>query len=203
MLLELLSGTGSIGKAFRAQGWDVLSLDSDPRGNPTFCCDLTEWDYTCLDDVDAIWASPPCTFYSIAGRSVVTTPEQLEASNNLVRKVLEIHRHIGEEIPIFIENPFTGSLKHQGLLEHLSLRRVDYCSYGLPYRKRTAIWTNTAWTPARSLCDRHSCHACVDGKHTARAQRGEPGPCYGVRTLYRLPPSLCEEIADYCTASII
>ena len=72
LLLELFSGTGSIGKAFRAQGWDVISLDNDPRGNPTFCCDLAEWDYTCLDDydVDAIWRGHPAhTTASLGGVS--------------------------------------------------------------------------------------------------------------------------------------
>ena len=32
-LLELYSGTGSVGRAFAALGWDVVSVDLDPRAN--------------------------------------------------------------------------------------------------------------------------------------------------------------------------
>ena len=33
MLLELFSGTGSVGKPFREAGWDVISVDLDGRFN--------------------------------------------------------------------------------------------------------------------------------------------------------------------------
>ena len=43
-LLELFSGTGSIGRAFEALGWEVTSLDLE--GEPTIKCDILDWDYT-------------------------------------------------------------------------------------------------------------------------------------------------------------
>ena len=43
-LLELFSGTGSIGRAFEALGWEVTSLDLE--GEPTIRCDILDWDHT-------------------------------------------------------------------------------------------------------------------------------------------------------------
>ena len=60
-LLELFSGTGSVGRAFEALGWEVTSLDVE--GEPTIKCDIMDWDYRSLPPghFDAVWASPVCT----------------------------------------------------------------------------------------------------------------------------------------------
>ena len=140
-----------------------------------------------------IWASPPCTNYSSLRKS---TEEDRLDSDELVRKTLEIAETLGNP-PMFIENPWTGTLKNRGLLDHLKLNLVDYCTYGMPYRKRTAIWTNTDWIPSRPLC-KHNCASSRNGKHTARAQQGGPGPSSSQRELYRIPAELCDEIAEFC-----
>ena len=194
-LLELYSGTGSVGRAFAALGWDVVSVDLDPRANPTYCCDIAEWDYTCVGEVDVIWASLPCTNYSIARTRAASS--DLETSDNLVRKTLEIAAALGNP-PLFLENPHSGQLKNRGIIE-LPMQVVDYCVYGFPYRKRTAVWSNTGWTPARPLC-RKDCHRSDGKRHRAIAQRGPLGPCFTQRELYRIPPELCDEIAEYCNA---
>ena len=67
---------------------------------------------------------------------------------------------------------------------------------GMPYRKRTAIWTNTGWKPARALCS-GDCGHMVGTKHAAIAQQGGPGPSFSQRELYRIPAELCEEIAGF------
>ena len=41
-LLELFSGTGSVGRAFRERGWQVTSVDLERKFNPTICCDVLE-----------------------------------------------------------------------------------------------------------------------------------------------------------------
>ena len=135
-VLELFSGTGSIGRAFAAQGWEVVSVDLDARSSPTYCCDVAQWDWRRVGEVDVIWASPPCTHYSRArsmggGRDLTT-------SDALVRKTLEIAAGLGNP-PLFIENPHSGTLKNRDLLTHLSMRVLDCCTYGFPYRKRTAV----------------------------------------------------------------
>ena len=192
LLLELFSGTGSIGKAFRAQGWDVVSLDNDPKAHADIRQDVLDFQVSQLggQTVDLVWASPPCTDYSNARRKKGLA--ELGGSDELVQKALSIAEELG--CPIFVENPWTGQLKNRQLLDHLHLHKVDYCTYGMPYRKRTAIWTDTCWKPARPLC-KHDCASTLDGKHIARAQQGRPGPCFSTRQLYVIPPALCEEIA--------
>ena len=44
-LLELFSGTKSVGRAFEALGWAVTSLDADATTRPSICADIREWDY--------------------------------------------------------------------------------------------------------------------------------------------------------------
>ena len=196
-LLELFSGTGSVGRAFSATGWEVFSVDLDPRSPADLHQDILEFDPSRfpVGHFDAVWASPPCTMYSMLRTN--STEEERTSSDDLVRKTLQIAEALGHP-PIFIENPWTGRLKARGLLDHLKLHTVDYCTYGLPYRKRTAIWTNTAWVPARRLC-KHDCASSEGGRHTARAQQGGPGPTFSQRELYRVPALLCDEIAAFCT----
>ena len=196
-LLELFSGTGSIGRSFEARGWEVTSVDIDPKANATFCCDVSSWDASPLHGrVDVIWASPPCTMYSLLRRG--STEADRASSDELVQKTLEIVDALGNNTPLFIENPWAGKLKNTVLLDYLRMHVVDYCTYGMPSRRRTAIWTNTDWIPKRRLC-KHDCASSRDGRtHIARAQRGPPGPRFTQRELYRIPAELCDKIAEFC-----
>ena len=55
-LLKVFSGTGSIGKVFRAKGWEVVSIDCDAKMQPTIVADIVTFDYTMLDGYfECIW----------------------------------------------------------------------------------------------------------------------------------------------------
>jgi hypothetical protein len=91
-LLELFSGTGSIGKSFEAAGWTVVSLDiSDKPIMPTFQQDIMEWNFRMFPPkfFDVIWSSPPCTQYSRA-RTTAKTPRDLEGADAVVSRTRQI-----------------------------------------------------------------------------------------------------------------
>ena len=201
VLLELFSGTGSVGRSFRARGWEVFSVDIDATAKPTLVANVLDLQLDALPvRVDCIWASPPCTHYSRA-RTKAKTPRDLEGSDAIVQKVLDI-LDFYITCSWFMENPESGLLKGREVVAGLPFQVVDYCKYGKPYRKRTAIWTNTYWEPARSLC-KHDCPVSSGSRHTARAQQGTSSATdvrYSRDELYSIPPALCDEIADYATS---
>ena len=102
--------------------------------------DIMEFDYKQYDknEFDIIWASCPCTEYS---RAKTRGIRDIEGANKLVLKTLEIIKFFDCKY-WFIENPQTSLLKNQSFMKELPFVDGDYCMYGLPYRKRTRIWTN-------------------------------------------------------------
>ena len=115
-LLELFSGTGSIGKVAVNYGFDVVSLDKDM--DATIKMDIMNWNYKEYPPkyFDVIWASPPCTEYSIAKTTGI---RKIELANNIVKRVLEIISYY-DPIYYFIENPQTGLLKKQEFMFDLT-----------------------------------------------------------------------------------
>lgn len=72
-VLELFSGTRSIGKAFEARGHEVFSIDFDRRFLANAHCDIetltTEQVLEWFGKPDVIWASPDCATFSMAAIS--------------------------------------------------------------------------------------------------------------------------------------
>ena len=196
-MLELFSGTGSVGKVALALGYEVISVDRDMPA--THQCDIMNWDYKQYPPkhFNVLWASPPCTEYS---RALTTRPRDIAAANIIVQKTLDILEYF-EPTYWMIENPQSGLLKDQIEMWGIPFKDIDYCKYGMPYRKRTRIWNNIFnWEP-RALCKK-DCGNIVDNKHIATAQRGPSGkretwatqPRFTLHELYRVPSLLVEEI---------
>ena len=137
-LLELFCGTKSVGRAFEAAGWEVVSLDIVSKFEPTILCDIRSWDYTTfLGHFDMVWASPVCTEYS---RALTTRPRRL-LGDALVLSALEIIAHF-DPLMWIVENPATGLLKTRPFMEPLPWVDVTYAA-------AAASWTARARTSPR------------------------------------------------------
>jgi hypothetical protein len=212
-LLELFAGTGSIGRAFAEQGWEVVALDIDPKSEATLITDFMTWQYWKLPKgtFDAIWASPICTHYSCA-RTTGKTPRDLEGSDRMVERVLDCIDYFEPKVWAF-ENPQTGLLKNRAVVAGVPYKDISYCMYGYPYRKPTRIWTNSLlWEPKPMCRKKAPCPMVVDNHHPMTAQRGpsrskvremnKADRCT-LRQLYSMPEALCRELALAFTQEVL
>ncbi len=44
-MLDLFSGTGSVGEVFRRHGYDVISLDNRAAAKPYILVDICDWNF--------------------------------------------------------------------------------------------------------------------------------------------------------------
>ena len=198
MFLDLFSGTGSVGEVAKELGYTVIGVDRDMEAEIQI--DIMDWDYTVFPTgfFDVIWCSPPCTEYSTAK---TTAPRDIEGANAVVQRTLDILEYFCPKYWI-LENPQTGLLKDQLMMWGLPFKDLDYCKYGMPYRKRTRIWNNVfRWEP-RPLCKR-DCNSMNESRtrHKEEAQRFGSTPerrttqrRFQQGQLYRVPSELIREI---------
>jgi hypothetical protein len=156
--LELFAGSQSFSKGIKRfdQSASCVTVDLSSHFSPTHHSSILDWDYTIYPSgyFDMIWASPPCTQYSIAKTRGI---RDLEGSDALVRKVLEIIDYFNPSAWI-IENVGTGLLvDRMKEIRDIPMYLTDYCCYGKPVRKRTALWSNKTLNlllcPGRGQCD--------------------------------------------------
>jgi hypothetical protein len=159
--------------------------------------DILDWDYRSYlpNSFDVIWASPPCTEYSVAKTVGV---RKLDEANAIVKRTIEIIQYFNPTYWM-MENPQKGLLKHQSVVADLPYNDLDYCKYGMPYRKRTRLWNNIeAWIP-RPLCKKDCGH--MNGNvHEQSAQQSPQIHLasvrrrYLTRELYKVPEPLLDEL---------
>jgi len=158
-VLELFSGTHSIGKVCHDLGWEVVSLDRDLGNTSQFHDyrsdthikeDIMTWDYKKsykIGEFDLITASPVCLWWSKLrdtwiGRKLkshgdkIITKEILQEDIDkygkpMVDKVFEIIEYFKPQY-WWIENPKTGKMKfyiEETYPQYNTYYDIDYCKY--------------------------------------------------------------------------
>lgn len=204
-VLELFAGSRSIGKASEELGHEVFSSDINDFEGIDYVGDIRDFQVSdCPFVPDVIWASPPCTGFSVAaiGRNWVKgeifTPktesarlgvEILNATLDLITEFIKIN----PEVIWFVENPRGKMRKSPRLKEisHFMIRRtVTYCQYGDERMKPTDIWTNNFyWKPRPACKNGDPCHVA--------APRGSQTGTQGLKGNYersKIPHELCLEV---------
>jgi hypothetical protein len=200
-LLELYAGSRSIGKAAEELGCTVLSTDIEAYDSIDVVGDiLTIPVQTWIDFApDIIWASPPCTAFSVASighhwtggsRAYIPKTEGAFLGQRLMRHTLEIIKAVNPSV-WFMENP-RGLMRKMPEMEVLSMLRntVTYCQYGDDRMKPTDIWTNChRWHP-RPMCKNGApCHEPAP----RGAKTGTQGRS-GAHDRSKIPHALCLEV---------
>lgn len=206
-VLELFSGTRSIGKAFECRGHEVFSIDYDRRFLANAHCDIgdlsarqvIEW----FGRPDVIWASPDCTTFSIAAIShhrkqdpatgyLLPVSDYAKRCDRIDRHVMDLIRQL-DPTYWFIENP-RGGMRKTDWMQGLPRYTVTYCQYGDTRMKPTDIWTNHPDPKFKPPCSNGDpCHE----KAPRGARTGTQGIA-GARDRSRIPDALCDHIAEIC-----
>ena len=204
-VLELFAGSRSIGKVCDELGHEVFSSDWTPFDGIDYAVDINQFDVDKVPFIpDMIWASPPCTTFSVASIGKHWTldrrPKTQDAIMGLriLNKTISIIEHfqtLNPNLIWYIENPRGMMRKMDVWDEILHIRNtVTYCQYGDSRMKPTDIWTNNfQWQPRPACSNGATCHIS--------APRGSRTGTQGLKGSYlrsQIPQQLCKEIVE-CT----
>lgn len=171
LVFDFFSGTGSSTKAFKDAGHTVISFELDDYFQATENVDVTTLtaDYLIAKygKPDFVWASPPCTTFSVASIrhywdyvDGVAVPKNEKTLKGIA--VVEHTRKLIEELSptkgFLIENP-RGMLRKQSVMAGLPRHTIAYCQYGDNRQKPTDLWGYVPnWSP-KPMCKRGApCH---------------------------------------------
>lgn len=203
-VLELYSGTRSIGKAFEAKGHEVYSVDWDRQFKADWYVDVEKITPKAVlrrfGRPDVIWMSPDCTTYSVAaishhrakdpdlggGTPLTDYARKCDRTNvKTIRLLLAL-----KPLAWWIENP-RAMMRKMPWMQWAPRYTVTFCQYGDTRQKPTDLWTNVPNPPLRPPCEQGApCHV--------RAPRGARTGTQGLAKVdrSRIPDQLCEHVVE-------
>jgi hypothetical protein len=202
IIFDFFSGTGSSTQGFAEAGDTVIRFELDGQFEANEHCDIMELtaDYllATYGQPDFIWASPPCTAFSVAsighhwrGGKQAYEPKTEAARYNqeIVRHTRTLIEQLGPRLGFLIENP-RGMLRKLDPVAGLDRVTITYCQYGDSRQKPTDLWGIVPnWNP-RPMCQPGA--AC----HEA-APRGSRTGTQGLKNAKersRIAPELSREL---------
>jgi hypothetical protein len=201
-VLELFAGSRSVGKQAEKLGMNVFSSDLIEFEGINYPVSILDFDVSKVPfQPDIIWASPPCTSFSVASighhwtggkGAYIPKTDGARLGLELVKKTIEIINHF-QPTYWFMENP-RGVLRKLPVVQGLKKNTVTYCQYGDERMKPTDIWTNSdVWIPRPMCKNGDPCHVA--------APRGSKTGTQGRSNAYersKIPDELCNEILTSC-----
>jgi hypothetical protein len=152
LIFDFFAGTGSSTKAFADAGDRVITFELDPYFKVSETVNIMDLTVEGLleryGQPDFIWASPPCTAFSVAsighhwasgGTNPVPKTPEAEYNQLLVAKTKELIAGLQPRYGYLIENP-RGMLRKLPVVADLPRRTVTYCQYGDDRQKPTDLW---------------------------------------------------------------
>lgn len=203
-VLELFAGSRSIGKVADNLGCNVFSVDIEPFDNIDLVKDILDVKQNDIPFYpDMIWASPPCTYFSVASIGYHWnedhTPKTEEAIKGMqiLQATLKLVLSYDNSI-YYIENP-VGKMRRK--IKGIDRTTITYCSYGDMRMKPTDIWSNNiydlfntnGWKP------RPQCYNGNKKCHHEEAPRGSQTGTQGLKNNFersKIPEKLCKEIIN-------
>lgn len=171
LIFDFFAGTGSSTKAFADAGDTVITFELDPQFDVTETVDVLsltpEYLLKTYGQPDFIWASPPCTAFSVAsighhwlsgGDWPVPKTEQAVFNQKLVEHTRMLCEKLNPRFGFLIENP-RGMLRKLPVVNGLNRQTITYCQYGDTRQKPTDLWGVVPNWVSREMCKPgDSCH---------------------------------------------
>ena len=205
-VLELFAGSRSFSKVAEEMGMETFTTDIKDFDNIDYVVDILDFVPMKVPfEPDIIWASPPCTYFSVASigkhwyKDHTPKTEQAKLGVKIIKCTLDIIKYFKPKY-FFIENP-RGKLRKLDVIKGYGRTTVTYCQYGDKRMKPTDIWGNhiadwfdtDAWKPRPMCKNGMPCHEA--------APRGSQTGTQGLKGNYErsiVPYELCKEILNSC-----